>query len=492
MNETLLQFFHWYYPDDGSLWNRLKNEAKALAGKGITSVWLPPAAKGNAGKHAVGYDVYDLYDLGEFDQKGTVRTKYGTKEELISAVDAAHNAGLKVYADIVLNHLSGGDEIEKIPVKRVNPDNRNEFISDIFEIDAYTKFTYPGRQQKYSEFIWDHRCFSGTDYASNLEDPGIFTILNEYGEEWEDVVSKEMGNYDYLMCNDIEFRNQAVREELKRWGKWYYETLHFDGVRLDAVKHIAPQFYNEWLDYMRSEVNPGLFAVGEYWSTHHLDQLHAYIEETGGRMCLFDAPLHNNLHRASRSGKDFDLREIFNDTLVMSHPYMAVTFLENHDTQPLQALEAPIEPWFRPIAYALILLRQDGYPSVFFPDLYGASYIDKGNDGNEYEIIQPKCEELESLLFCRKEYAYGLQRDYFDHANCIGWTREGDETHNGCAVLISNSDEGFKDMEVGGRYADKVFIDILKKHTAEVRINDDGWGKFFVAPGSVSVWVEKR
>jgi alpha-amylase len=44
-NATLLQFFHWYYPQDGSLWNNLKADAKQLAEKGITAVWLPPASK---------------------------------------------------------------------------------------------------------------------------------------------------------------------------------------------------------------------------------------------------------------------------------------------------------------------------------------------------------------------------------------------------------------------------------------------------------------
>ena len=41
-----------------------------------------------------GYAVYDLYDLGEFDQKGTVRTKYGTRHELEEAVAALHENGI--------------------------------------------------------------------------------------------------------------------------------------------------------------------------------------------------------------------------------------------------------------------------------------------------------------------------------------------------------------------------------------------------------------
>ena len=66
-NGTILQFFHWYYPTDGSLWKKLKTEAKHLAEIGITAVWLPPASKGTNGTNSVGYDIYDLYDLGEFE-----------------------------------------------------------------------------------------------------------------------------------------------------------------------------------------------------------------------------------------------------------------------------------------------------------------------------------------------------------------------------------------------------------------------------------------
>ena len=79
----------------------------------------------------------------------------------------------------------------------------------------------------------------------------------------------------------------------------------------------------------------------------------------------FDASLHHNLHTASQSGSEFDLRTIFDNTLVQSQPNLSVTVVDNHDTQPLQALEAPVEPWFKPIAYALILLRQEGFPCVF-------------------------------------------------------------------------------------------------------------------------------
>ncbi len=50
---------------------------------GINMVWLPPAYKGASGGYSVGYDSYDLFDLGEFDQKGSIPTKYGDKAQLL-------------------------------------------------------------------------------------------------------------------------------------------------------------------------------------------------------------------------------------------------------------------------------------------------------------------------------------------------------------------------------------------------------------------------
>jgi alpha-amylase len=64
---------------------------------------------------------------------------------------------------------------------------------------------------------------------------------------------------------------------------------------------------------------------------------------------LFDAPLHYNFHVASTSGSDYDLRQIFDNTLVQQQPALAVTLVENHDSQPLESLESIVEPWFEPL-----------------------------------------------------------------------------------------------------------------------------------------------
>jgi alpha-amylase len=488
-----MQFFHWYYPADGSLWHHARDKAKELAELGITACWLPPAFKGQDGATASGYDAYDLYDLGEFDQKGSVRTKYGTKEAYLSAIRTLNENGIGVYADVVLNHKGGADEKERICVIKVNEENRNEHISDPFEIEAYTRFTFPGRKEKYSAFIWDYHCFTGVDYAADIKECQIFRILNEYGDHWEDVISREKGNYDYLMCADIEFRNPAVREELKRWGEWFLKEAPFAGVRLDAVKHMSPSFITEWLNYMRT-LQPDLFAVGEYWAPEDLPIMLKFLEATEDKIALFDAPLHRNFFEAANAGKEYDLRNILKNCILEVKPQLAVTIVGNHDTQPLQLLEAPIPSWFQPLAYALILLREAGYPCVFYPDLYGAHYVGKDAAGNDQEVGLEPCAHLPQLLKARKLYAYGNQRDYFDHPNCIGFTREGQGNHPGagCAVILSNGDAASKKMEMGTAHAGKVFTDYLGNRMEQVTIDEHGWGQFPVNAGSVSVWIEKR
>jgi alpha-amylase len=492
INGTMMQYFHWYIPNDGTFWNKVKQQAGFLAELGINAVWLPPAHKGKDGATSSGYDLYDYYDLGEFNQKGSVRTKFGTAAQLKEAAKELQRNGVSVYADIILNHMGGADETEKIWVRKVNDDNRNQFQSEPFEIDAFTKFTFPGRKGKYSQFIWDHKCFTGVDYAHDLGEYAVFTILNEYGEGWEDVIDDEKGNFDYLMFCDIEHRNTAVREELKRFTAWFIHEINFDGIRLDAVKHMAPPFIIEWIDHARS-LKPDLFAVGEYWAPGDLPLLLKYLDAVGNRMLLFDASLHHNFYDASKSGKDYDLRQILDDSLVKERPDKAVTVVDNHDTQPLQTLEAPVEAWFKPHAYAVILLRRDGYPCIFYPDVYGAHYTGKGRDGNEHEIFLDKCDVIETLIKARKMFAYGEQRDYFEEMNCIGWTREGiDENEkSGCAVVLSNGDNAVRKMEIGRRHAGKEFYDLLQKNKATVKIDEHGWGEFPVTAGTVSVFVQK-
>ena len=489
VNGVMMQYFHWYLPPNGSLWNQLARDAGDLAAAGFTALWLPPAYKGSNGGYDVGYAVYDLFDLGEFDQKKSIPTKYGTKDEYIRAIDSSHTAGIQIYGDIVLNHRLGADEQEEFEATPLDPNNRFQPIDNYQKIDGWTHFTFPGRKGKYSTMEWHWWHFDAIDYnVYNQQQKAVYLIRDK---TFDRNVDAEKGNFDYLMGCDLDMDHPEVLGELKYWGEWYLDTTKIDGLRLDAVKHIEARFFYDWLKTLNNYAKKDLFTVGEYWS-YEIDALEYFIKETEGKIHLVDAPLHNNFHVASIQGESYDLRQIFDGTLVQHQPTLAVTFVENHDSQPLQSLESVVENWFKPLAYALILLREAGYPCVFYGDYYGASYRDRGKDGKDYDIVLESHRPiLDRLLQARRDYAYGIQHDYFDHPNTVGWTRLGTQAHpKSMAVIMGNGDVGTKWMDVGK--PNTTYIDITTAVSTPVLTNPDGWGNFSCQGGSVSVWVPEQ
>lgn len=476
MNGTILQYFEWYLPADAKHWQRAAQEAQSLAGAGITAVWLPPAYKGQAGVNDVGYGVYDTYDLGEFDQKGGVPTKYGTKNEYLAAIAALHQAGIQVLADIVLNHRMGADECEEAKAVEDAGNNRTRTVSGEKKISVYTRFTFPGRGGKYSAFQWNKSHFDGVDWDASAKRKAVFKLE---GKSWDGEVDGENGNYDYLMGADLDMGNPEVVAELDRWGAWYLAQTGVDGLRIDAVKHISFQFFSPWLARLRQSTGRELFAVGEYWKPEVGALLH-YLDKSAYCMSLFDVPLHFNFYAASRGGGNYDMRRILENTLVAANPVKAVTFVDNHDTQPGQALESWVDGWFKPLAYAIILLREGGYPCVFYGDYHGIPH----------NGVAPVGAPLTAMLKARQIAAYGPQHDYFDHPNVIGWTREGcdAQTGSGLAVLLSDGQGGEKRMYVGARHAGTLFTPVTGGGIP-VAVGADGWGVFSVDGGSVRVYV---
>lgn len=481
-NHTMMQFFEWHLANDGDHWNRLQMLAKELKKHGIDALWIPPATKG-VSQDDNGYGVYDGYDLGEFKQKESLRTKYGTKQELLDGIEACQNEGIRIFADIVMNHKAGADETEKFEVVEVDPDDRERVITDPFEIEGWTKFTFHGREEEYSSFQWNYHHFNGTDYDANEDKKGIYHIMGE-DKSWNRHVDKEFGNYDYLMFANIDYNHPDVRKEMQKWGEWFIQTTKCDGFRLDAIKHINHTFIAEFIRNIRSKCNEDFYFVGEFWNPD-LEACQKFLDYVDYDIDLFDVALHYHFYEASLKGRDYDMRMIFKNTLVGTHPLNAVTFVDNHDSQPGEALESWVKDWFKPLAYALILLRKDGFPCIFYGDYIGIS-------GDE--PIEGKKDILDPILDARYHLAYGDQVDYFDHQNTVGWVRKGDGdiSHSGCAVVLSNGDDGHKQMFVGENRAGQTWVDKTKNFPSPVEIDDNGYGYFQVKGGTVSIYAESE
>lgn len=478
---TILQGFQWELPNDGTHWQNLQLEAPQIKMLGFTGIWLPPAYKGAAGKDDVGYGVYDLYDLGEFDQKGTVATKYGIKQDYLECIHTFHALDMEVYADVVFNHFLGADEEEEVEAVRYIQNDRTQEDGKSEMIKAWTKFTFPGRNGKYNDYIWTWKNFDGVDYDQRRHEHAVFGFA---GKEWAKNVDTENGNYDYLMGADLDMKNPETVEQLNKWGTWFQDMTHVDGYRLDAVKHISFDFFVDWLrNRQRERGSQPLFVVGEYWSDE-LDKLLHYIDASGSLFTLFDVPLHFNLFKASSSDGQFDMSQIFTDTLVAHRPEWTTTFVDNHDTQKGQALESWVEGWFKSQAYALTLLRREGTPCVFYGDLYGIPT----------QNVAPVGDPLEIMLHVRRQLGHGAQKDYLDDPDVIGWTCMGDLAHenSGFAVILTDRIGGEKEMSLSALNGGETYIDCLGNRKEEITLNKEGVGIFPVNDGSISVWVNKK
>ena len=179
---------------------------------------------------------------------------------------------------------------------------------------------------------------------------------------------------------------------------------------------------------------------------------------------------------------NYDMRKIFDNTIVADFPAQAVTFVDNHDSQPGQSLDSWVEDWFKEIAYAMILFRKDGYPCIFAGDYYGL--IGEVKTEAKYDLIN-------NMLKVRKNYNYGEEDNYFDDPSVIGWVRRGDEDHKPLAVLISIKDMAEKQMFVGESEAGATYVDLSGKNE-DITIDENGNGVFTVGPGAVTYWANKE
>lgn len=350
-------------------------------------------------------------------------------------------------------------------------------------MEAWLGFDFPGRGDKYSsqKYHWEH--FSGTDYDAGNDKTGIYRILGD-NKHWSNSVGDESGNADFLMFADVDYSHPEVIGDVIHWGEWVVKEFKLRGFRFDACQHFSERFTNEFVSNLEKHFGKGkLFLVGEFW-VGDVEQLLEYLDEMDHKFSLYDTPLLNNFSQLSTT-ENGDLRKVFDKSLVQAKPDSAVTVVMNHDTQPGQTVATPIEGFFKPLAYALILLRNQGYPCVFYGDLYGM----KGDNPEP-----PSCgDKLAHLVLARKLFAYGEQDDYFDdEATCLGFVRRG--THDrpaGLAVVLSNAGPGQKRMFVGEDHKGEVWTDVLGWQTDEVKIEDDGFASFMCSGTSVSVWVHK-
>ncbi|QXP61440.1 alpha-amylase [Olleya sp. HaHaR_3_96] len=302
---VMMQAFYWDVPAGGTWWNTVKVKVQDWSDAGIDAIWLPPASKAQNGPFSMGYDPFDYYDFGEYDQMGSIETRFGSKTELVSLIDTAHQNGLSVIADIVINHNSGGDS-EANPYAGVN---------------TWTEFNP----------------LSGNFYRSATD----FHANNVHSND-----SGAFGGFPDL-CHHQTYVQDWLWNNPNSVAKYYRDVIGFDGWRFDYVKGFEPWVVKAWNDEV------GGFSVGEYWDSNvsTLDWWTGSADASAFDFACYykmkDAFVGNNLNALS------------DNMLWKQNASRAMTFVTNHDTDEI--INNKI------LAYAYILTHE-GYPTIFYKD----------------------------------------------------------------------------------------------------------------------------
>ena len=311
---------------------------------GATALWLTPILKNGAAQDYHGYGAVDLY---------AVDPHLGTIRDYQDLVAEAHKQGLKIFFDLVPNHVG-----PKHPWVAEPP------MPDWFH----------GTQQHHTD---SSAAPNGTFYGKT-EKP---TIANDPFETLIDPhapprLSRNLteGWFSNTLP-DLNTENPAVAEFLLQDSIWWAETSGLDGYRLDTFPYVSRKFWSTWHAGLH-QIYPYLTTIGEVF--HPDPRITSFFAGgqkrfdgiDSGLNTLFDFPLFFTLRdvllRDAPAGRIADV--LSHDSLYV-HPDSLVIFSANHDV-PRFASAAGSSPAKCKLAFGLTLTLR-GIPALYYGDEIG-------------------------------------------------------------------------------------------------------------------------
>ena len=308
---VMLQGFHWTSWQAAPWWDVIAGKAGDIASSGINLVWLPPSsdAASNEGYIPRRWYVQD--------------SKYGTKAQLQKAIGALHGGGVKVLADIVINHRVGSG--------------------------GWANFTEPA---------WGPEAVCSDD-------------------EWPGAKGHPDTGKSVPYARDLDHTQPFVQKDTKDWMNWLKTEIGYDGWRYDFVRGYGTQYLA-----MYNDATSPAFAVAEIWDDFEINNVNAhrqrladYIDSVGGRIAAFDFTTKAVLQQAVSAGEYWRLKDAQGKPagLIGWWPAKAVTFIDNHDTGASTGGTSqnmwPF-PGDRVMEGYAYILTHPGVPCVYWPHFY--------------------------------------------------------------------------------------------------------------------------
>ena len=342
-----------------------------LADLGITGIWLTPMFEAPS---------YHGYDFQEFYQ---VESDYGTMADFDEFLQETEKRGIKVIADLVLNHISTQNDWFKKSAQKIDP---------------YTDY-----------FVWSKEIPAGA-----WGKPWATPEHPDWGynkPEWVWIFNEERGEYYYAAFDgsqpDLNLRNPNVVEELKKLAKFWIDK-GFDGFRLDAIRYAIEtgpypgqadteeslKFWTDFNQYVKS-LNPNVMLIGEVWADTGIIAKY-YDQGNGIDLCFdfnFGGELMNALNAATIQQGQFGSAGVAEGQKTLAQAMQAnfkgkaesvapvsfySPFLTNHDQERVMHLLGDDAAKMK--MAAVLLLTSVGAPFMYYGEEIGLTQTQTGDD----------------------------------------------------------------------------------------------------------------
>ena len=308
---------------------------------GVTALWLMPIMP-SPSYH--GYDVTDYYG---------VESDYGNRQAFKNLIDSAHARGIKVIIDLVMNHSSSSHPWFQSALGSVNSPFRDYYIWE----DSNPGFTGP-----WGQTVWHPR--------NGKWNYGIF---------WNEMP-------------DLNYRNTSVQTEMKTVARFWTDSMHVDGFRLDAIQYLVEDgtqlagtpetfaYIEDWSSNFKS-VHPEVMTVGEIWSPTAVGV--PYVQDGRLDMC-FEFDLAESIISSLLANSPNTFQNMMN-TVNSSFPESRYgTFLTNHDIN--RSFDQLGQNTNKAKLAAAVYLTLPGTPFIYYGEEIGMTGT--GNDETKRKPMQ--------------------------------------------------------------------------------------------------------
>jgi len=346
---------------------------------GFTAIWMTPPVKCQVAES--NYHGYHGYWASDFTK---VDPHMGTLQQYQNFVKEAHEKGLYVIQDIVVNHLGDYQQIKK-------DISANDFVEGKAKISE-SRFYLEPKSVPFShpeQLPWALNNINDLTY-----DEWKHNSFYHYNSEISDYTNQtNMYTHSSSNLDDMVTESEVVRNLLRGYFRYWIDKTGIDGYRIDTALYVEPEFFEGFIndtdasnmgvrEYGKSKGKADFIDFGEAFSqdekvcgSYTRSNPGDYIPGTPRMDSMLYFPLRYAIADSISSGGKTDvISKILGHRYSMDYyqnPSRLVTFIDNHDMDRWgHTMKGGSE--LMKIAYGIIYTIE-GIPQVYYGSEQGFS-----------------------------------------------------------------------------------------------------------------------